>query len=42
MSEMMQSSGMLWGMGFIWLLVVVELARGAAAMIKYLFSSPGR
>jgi hypothetical protein len=42
MSEMMQSSGMMWGMGLIWLLVVIDLVLGAAALIKYLFSTAGR
>jgi hypothetical protein len=26
-----------WGMGFLWLLVVVVLVLGAAALVKYLF-----
>jgi type IV secretory pathway VirB2 component (pilin) len=30
---------MTWGMSFIWLLVVVVLVLGAAALTKYLFSS---
>jgi hypothetical protein len=29
--------GMMWGMGFVWLLVIVVLALSAAALIKYLF-----
>jgi tellurite resistance protein TehA-like permease len=28
--------GMMWGMGFIWLLVVIVLILAAAALIKYL------
>ncbi len=28
---------MMWGAGFIWLLVVVVLILGSAALIKYLF-----
>jgi tellurite resistance protein TehA-like permease len=30
--------GMMWGMGLIWLLVVVVLILSAAALVKYLFS----
>ncbi len=36
MNDMMP--GMMWGMGFLWLLVVVVLLLSAAALIKYLFS----
>jgi hypothetical protein len=33
------TSGMMWGMGLVWLLVVVVvLLLSAAALIKYLFS----
>jgi len=39
MNEMMQSSGMMWGMGLIWLLVVADLLLGGAALLKYLFTS---
>jgi len=28
--------GMMWGMGFVWLLVVIVLILAAAAQIKYL------
>ena len=28
--------GMMWGMGFVWLLVVIVLILSAAALIKYL------
>jgi hypothetical protein len=28
--------GMMWGMGFIWLLVVIVLILATAALIKYL------
>ena len=28
--------GMMWGMGFVWLLVVIVLILTAAALIKYL------
>ena len=35
---MMYGDGaMIWGAGFIWLLVVIVLILGAAALIKYLF-----
>jgi len=37
MNEMMQSSVMMWGMGLIWLLVIVDLLLGGAALVKYLF-----
>lgn len=43
MSDMMQSSGMMmWSMGLIWLLVLVDLVLGAAALAKYLFWVPDR
>jgi len=42
MTEMMQSGGMIWGMGLIWLLVVADLLLGGAALIKYLFVSRDR
>ncbi|MVA96797.1 hypothetical protein GN330_05990 [Nitratireductor sp. CAU 1489] len=28
----------MWGMGFVWLLVVIVLVLGAAALVKYLLS----
>ena len=31
--------GMMWGMGLIWLIVLVVLILAAAALAKYLFSS---
>jgi len=39
MHEMMSSGmgPMLWGMGALWLLTVIVLVLGAAALIKYLF-----
>jgi tellurite resistance protein TehA-like permease len=40
MNDMMP--GMMWGMGFLWLLVVVVLILSAAALIKYLFSGRKR
>jgi len=36
MSDMMP--GMMWGMGLLWLLVVILLIVSAAALIKYLRS----
>jgi hypothetical protein len=30
--------GMMWAMGFIWLLVIIVLMLGAAALVKYLVS----
>ena len=32
------TSGMMWGMGVVWLLVVIVLLLAAAALIKYLRS----
>jgi tellurite resistance protein TehA-like permease len=34
MNDMMP--GMIWGMGFLWLLVVVVLILATAALVKYL------
>lgn len=28
--------GMMWGMGFIWLIIIIILVLSAAALIKYL------
>ncbi len=39
MMNHMMGGGMMWGMGLLWLLVVVVLALGAAALVKYLFFS---
>jgi hypothetical protein len=36
MNDMMP--GMMWGMGFLWLLAVVVLILAAAAIVKYLRS----
>jgi hypothetical protein len=33
---------MMWGMGLLWLLVVVVLVLGAAALLKYLLSGRRR
>jgi hypothetical protein len=30
--------GMMWGMGLVWLLLIILLALGVAALLKYLFS----
>jgi len=35
---MMMGGGMMWGMGLLWLSVVVALILAAAALFKYLFS----
>jgi hypothetical protein len=37
MNEMMNSGGMMWGMGFVGLLVALVLILAVAALIKYLF-----
>jgi len=42
MTEMMQSTGMIWGMGLIWLLVLADLILGGAALLKYLFANRSR
>jgi len=39
MMNQMMGGGMMWGMGLLWLLVVVVLVLGAAALVKYLFFS---
>ena len=31
-------AGMMWGMGLVWLLVIVLLALGIAALLRYLLS----
>ena len=36
---MMHGGGMMWGMGLLWLLVIVLLVLGIAALVKYLFKS---
>lgn len=38
MNGEMMDGGMMWGMGLIWILVVVVLILAAAALVKYLFS----
>lgn len=42
MMDGMMGSGMMWGMGLFWLLILVILVLGAAALIKYLFPSDKR
>jgi hypothetical protein len=37
MHDIMMGDGMMWGMALIWLLVVVLLILGIAALVKYLF-----
>lgn len=32
----MMGGGMMWGMGLLWLLIVIVLVLAAAALIKYL------
>lgn len=34
--------GMMWAMGLVWLLVILVLVLGAAALGKYLFFDSGR
>jgi len=34
----MMGGGMMWVMGFVWLLLVIVLILGAAALLKYLFT----
>ena len=33
-----EMDAMMWGMGLLWLLVIVVLVLGAAVLLKYLFS----
>jgi hypothetical protein len=42
MMDQMMSGGMMWGMGFIGLLVIVVLILAVAALVKYLFFSKSR
>lgn len=37
MNGMMDGGSMMWGMGLIWLLVILVLVLGVAALVKYLF-----
>ncbi|WP_287058786.1 hypothetical protein [Mesorhizobium sp.] len=36
------SGMMMWGMSFVWLLAVLVLVLGAAALVKYLFFGGGK
>lgn len=42
MDGMMGGGAMMWGMGLIWLLVIVVLVLGLAALVKYLFFDRNR
>jgi uncharacterized membrane protein len=37
MLDGMMGGGMMWGMGLFWILILVVLVLGAAALIRYLF-----
>jgi hypothetical protein len=37
MHDMMLGSGMMWAMGLAWLLLIVVLILGIAALVKFLF-----
>lgn len=37
MHDMMGGGAIMWGMGLLWLLLLVLLVLGIAALIKYLF-----
>lgn len=39
---MNQMGGMFWGMSLMWILVILLLVLGIAALFKYLFFSSGR
>ncbi len=39
MMDQMIGGGMMWGMGFIGLLIIVVLILSVAALVKYLFSN---
>ena len=34
--------GMMWGMGLLWLLVIIVLVLGVAALVKYVFFTNGK
>ena len=38
----MMSGAMMWGMGLVWILVIIVLVLGALALAKYLFFSNRR
>ncbi len=42
MMDGMSGGGLMWGMGIFWLLILVVLAFGVAALVKYLFFSDKR
>jgi hypothetical protein len=42
MHDMMMGGGMMWAMGLVWLLVILFLVLGIAALVKYLFFSKSR
>ncbi len=42
MMDQMMGGGMMWGMGLLWLLVLVVLVLAIAALVKYLFFSKSR
>ena len=43
MNGMMEGGGaMMWGMGLLWLLAIIVLLLGAAALVKYLLSDRQR
>ena len=42
MRDMMMSGRMMWGMGVVWLLVIIVLVLGITALVKYLFFSKSR
>jgi hypothetical protein len=37
MMQEMMGTGMMWGMGIVWLLLIILLVLGIAALAKYLF-----
>ena len=37
----MMNGGTMWGMGLVWLLIILFVALGVAALIKYLFFHDG-
>lgn len=39
---MMSGGTMMWGMGLVWLLVIVLIVLGVAALVKYLFFDRNR
>jgi hypothetical protein len=37
MQDMSMGSAMMWGMGIVWVLVIIALVLGIAALTKFLF-----